>query len=57
MLQQKAEEISKSDLEPWLKFYYKIGKGFSQGLSNDGSPEKTQLTSTDCTLPGFLTQE
>lgn len=56
ILQQKAEEIPKSDLEPWLKFFYRIGKGFSQRPSNHGTPEKTQLTSTDWALPDLLTQ-
>lgn len=56
VLQPKAEEIPRSDLEQWLKFFYKTGKGFSQRLSNYDTPKETQLTSTDCTLPGFHTQ-
>lgn len=48
ILQQKAEAT--------VEIFYKIWKGSSQRFSNDGTPEKTQLTSTDCALPGFLTQ-
>lgn len=40
ILQQEAEEIPRSHLEPRLKFFYKIGKGSSQGFSNDSPPEK-----------------
>lgn len=32
ILQQKAEEIPKSDLEPWLKFVYELERDLARGF-------------------------
>lgn len=43
IVQQKAEEIPKSDLGQGLKFFNKIWKGSSERFADDAAPEETRL--------------